>query len=204
MDSNANRTACPYLQRITQDPQRDADHLSSTDLERPWVNNQGSSLYVNFNDIIKADNCCHVYHLSIYIRRKIDLISKLCQKWFFVLSFFHSFLLVSTRAINYGSWYWQAREDKNVKYYYFFPLKKKVNGTYHDWLVIIGSQTRTQSLFMCVCQLRELSGRLRRAGCHRKGRRQNSDRSNRISEMFQFAMIKREFFDNGFRFPRPF
>ena len=57
---------------------------------------------------------------------------------------------------------------------------------------------------MCVGRLRELSGRLRRAGCHGKGRRKNSDGSNVISEMFLVEMIKREFFDNGFRLLKPF
>ena len=88
---------------------------------------------------------------------------------------------------------------------FFFSFKKKVNGTYHDWLVIIGSETRTQSLFMCVCRLRELSGRLRRAGWHGKVRRKHSDGSNRISEMSLIEMNnKREFFDNDFRLSRPF
>ena len=57
---------------------------------------------------------------------------------------------------------------------------------------------------MCVCRLRELSGRLKRAGCHGKGRRKNIDGRNRISEMFAIEMIKGEFFDNGFRLSRPF
>ena len=86
-------------------------------------------------------------------------------------------------------------------------LGRKINkrGTYHGWLVIIGSETRTQSLFMCVCRLRELSGRLRRSGRHGKVQRKNSDRSHRISEMFLIEMNnKREFFDNGFRLSRPF
>ena len=30
----------------------------------------------------------------------------------------------------------------------FFLLLKKVNGTYQDWLVMIGSETRTQWLFI--------------------------------------------------------
>ena len=37
-----------------------------------------------------------------------------------------------------------------------------------------------------------------------EGRRKNSDESNRISEMFLVEMIKREFFDNGFRLSRSF
>ena len=70
---------------------------------------------------------------------------------------------------------------------------------------MIGSETRAQWLYMCVCRLRELSGRLRRAGWHGKVRRKNSDRGNRISEMFVIEMNnKREFFDNGFRLSRPF
>ena len=58
---------------------------------------------------------------------------------------------------------------------------------------------------MCVCRLRELSGRLRRAGWHGKVRRKHIDGSNRISEMSLIEMNnKREFFDNDFRLSRPF
>ena len=57
---------------------------------------------------------------------------------------------------------------------------------------------------MCVCRVRELSGRLRRAGCHGKGRKKNIDGSNRISEMFLIEMIQKEPFDNSFRLSRPF
>ena len=76
-------------------------------------------------------------------------------------------------------------------YLFIYFYLQKVNGAYHGCLVIIGSQTHTQSLFMCVCRLRGLSGRLRRAGCHGKGRRKKKkDGSNR---MFLIEMIRREF-----------
>ena len=58
-------------------------------------------------------------------------------------------------------------KKRNVMVFVFYL--QNVNGTYHDWLVIIGSQTRTQTLFMCVCRLRQLSGRLRSGGCYEKG-----------------------------------
>ena len=37
-----------------------------------------------------------------------------------------------------------------------------------------------------------------------EGTNENIDGSNRISEMFLIEMIKREFFDNGFRLSMPF
>ena len=56
-----------------------------------------------------------------------------------VLSLFHSLLLVSTRAIMaFGE---QGKiKKRNVMFFLLlllFPIYK-VNGTYHDWLVIIG------------------------------------------------------------------
>ena len=64
---------------------------------------------------------------------------------FFVLSFSVDYLLLGTRVIMaLGK---QGKIKKRNVMVFFFYLQK-VNGTYHDWLVIIGSQTRTQTLFM--------------------------------------------------------
>ena len=50
------------------------EHMLHEVVRERWVNNQGGSLYLNCNDIIKAYNCCYSYLYP----KGIDLISQLC------------------------------------------------------------------------------------------------------------------------------
>ena len=60
------------------------------------------------------------------------------------------------------------------------------------------------AIFVCLSAKRTF-GKVKARWVAWEGTKENSDRSNRISEMFLIEMNnKREFFDNGFRLSRPF
>ena len=71
------------------------------------VNNEGSSLYVNCNDIIKAVNCCYGY---LYPKGDRPYQQTLLERVF--RSFFLSLSSFSKHKSHYGSWW--AREDKET------------------------------------------------------------------------------------------
>ena len=72
-----------------------------------WVNSQGSSLYVNSNDTIKAVNCCYGY---LYPAGDWPYKQTFLGRVF--RSFFLSLSSISKHKSHFGSWW--AREDKET------------------------------------------------------------------------------------------